>query len=645
MRLGLAQRLGFMRRLGFIQKLVLIIALTSGFVWLVFGGAFYRVAKNSLEDQIAEYQVAKVRDLMDTIDRTLFSAYQGIQVVAHDHPLIGFLSGVSDSEEADLMRISEDLESISLITGPWRILSVLDTEGNALVANMPESTGRSIQDHPEYGAAFQAGMNGRIYTSDLRLVGAQAEPSLIFAAPIRRGGLEESRVIGVVLGKYAWPAVMQLLDSIGQEVEAQLLRADGTVIATSAGYSHRIGSKAVEWATLEEAGFSSGSIVLDNYNESEERPSMMVAVRQRGYLGYAGEDWVLVLETPFESMLAPVYRLTSQLALIALAGVLALSAVLFFGVHYLTRPLATMSRKVSAFAQGDLSARVDVDSRTNDEISRLGQTFNTMAEDIGFYIEQVKENSEEVRAFAYIVSHDLRGPLVNLKGFSTELGYSLDELNELLAPALESQPREVQDQAAVILQEDIPEALQFIGSSVERMDGQIQAVLKLSRLGRKELVWERIDCATVVDEVLASLQHQLETKQISVEIGWLPVVTADAFALEQIFGNLLDNAVKYTTQTPSSINVWSVEHKHHWMFHVRDNGPGIDPVNISKAFELFRRVGSTDTPGEGMGLAYVKTLVRRHGGRIWCESTLGQGSTFSFTLAKDPASLAVRNVI
>lgn len=634
-------KLGFLRGLGFTHKLLIIIALTSGVVWLVFGSAFFHVAKKSLEEQIAAFQAAKARDLMETIDRTLFSAYQGIQVVAHEQQLIEFLSGSTNVQVADLEEIAEELENVSLLTGPWRILSIVDTEGNVLVANMPETMGLSIRDHPEYETAFEAAMNGRIYTSDLRMVGTPPTPSLIVAAPIRRGGLEESTVIGVALGKYAWPAVMQLLESMGREVETQLMRADGTIIATPADDSHRIGTQAVEWSTLQEAGFGSGSIVLDNQDEPEERPSMMVAVRQKGYLGYTGKDWILVLETPFESMLGPVYRLTSQLALIGVAGIVVLCLVLFIGVHYLTRPLAAMSRKVNAFAQGDLSARVRVNSITNDEITHLGNTFNAMAEDIGFYIEQVKENSEEVRAFAYIVSHDLRAPLVNLKGFSTELDYSLEELKELLAPALESLPLKTQEQAAVILQEDIPEALQFIGSSVERMEGQIQAVLKLSRLGRKELLWEKIDCTKVLDQVLASLQHQLETKEILVEIAKLPVVTADAFALEQIFGNLLDNAVKYMNQLPGKIQLWSEAEDHYWTFHIRDNGPGIDPANVSKAFELFRRVGFSDTPGEGMGLAYVRTLVRRHGGRIWCVSAPGEGSTFSFTLSKNPDTLTV----
>lgn len=631
-------------KLGFTHKLILITVLVSGLVWLVFGGVSYQVAEQSLKDQLAKYQVTKARDLMDEIDRNLFSARQGIQVVAYEHSMIRYVSAHAAGETPDFGGVSDVLETISLLTGPWRIVSILDNKGDLLVSNMPEINGRFIKDHPEHDAAFQAAKEGRIYSSDLRFVGEQSLPSLIFTAPVHRGGLEESEIIGVALGKYAWPAVVQLLDNVARGVEAQLLRSDGVVIATSSQYKDRIGSKAEEWETLQNAGFESGSIVLDNIDRPEEVSKMMVAVRQTGRLGYQGQDWVLVLEVPFESVLAPVYKLSYQLALLALAGVAVLCLVMYFGVTYLMRPLVKMSHKVNAFAQGDFSARLKLDSRPDDEITRVGRTFNTMAEDISFYIEQVQENSEEVRAFAYIVSHDLRAPLVNLKGFASELGYSVDELKTLLEPVLESMPKEAQDQAAEILDEDIPEALQFMHSSVGRMDSQIQAILALSRLGRRELVWESLNSSELVSEVVGALKHQLETKEIEVEIGDLPTVNADAFALEQIFSNLLDNAVKYMDKAPGRIVVWGEEGTDYWTFHVSDNGPGIDPSNVTKVFELFRRVGNMEVAGDGMGLAYVKTLVRRHGGRIWCHSIVGEGSTFSFTLAKNASDRAARNL-
>lgn len=627
------------KRLKFTQKLVLITALASTLVWLLFGGMFFYVTKDSLEEQLTQYQITKARSLMEAVDRSLFSAWQGIQVLAQDGRLIDFLAGdplATGSQQRE--QVSDHLESLSLLTGPWRLVSLLDTQGNVLVSNMPEGKGRFIEDHPEHEAAFQAALNNRVYSSDLRLVGDHNTTSLIFAAPIRRHGLEEAEVIGVIMGKYAWPVITQLLDEIGSEVDVKLLRSDGTIIATSPNYEGEVGSMSAQWQALEAADFDSRDLVLDTRGEPDELPSLVAATRQIGHLGYDGKDWLLVLKTPFEILLAPVYKLTWQLSGIAVIGVLVLCVVLYIASSYLTRPIKAMNRTVRAFSSGDMSARAVVDPKARDEISDLGRVFNAMAEDIGFYIEQVRENSREVQAFAYIVSHDLRAPLVNLKGFSAELGYSLADLKTLLAPSIESLTEEEQAQAAEILDQDIPEALQFIGSSVERMDRQILAVLQLSRLGRRELSWAAVDSAAVVEQVLATLRHQLDEKQVTVVTGTLPVVEADAFALEQIFGNLLDNAVKYMTKTPGKIEIWSETGEGVVRFYIRDNGPGIDAANIDKVFELFRRVGRTETPGEGMGLAYVKTLVRRHGGRIDCHSTLGKGSTFRFSLLRKPSA-------
>jgi signal transduction histidine kinase len=121
----------------------------------------------------------------------------------------------------------------------------------------------------------------------------------------------------------------------------------------------------------------------------------------------------------------------------------------------------------------------------------------------------------------------------------------------------------------------------------------------------------------------------------------LPDLVADRTSMEQIFGNLLDNAVKYLEPgRPGSIAVSAERGDGEIVFHIRDNGRGIAKEDISKAFEIFRRVGRQDVPGEGMGLSYVKTLIRNLGGRIWCESEPGKGTTFSFTIpAGDEAVL------
>ncbi|TBW57592.1 sensor histidine kinase [Marinobacter halodurans] len=622
-----------MNRLPFGQKLVLITALASVTAWLLFGGALFYVSQQSIEEQVAEFDTSLAKDLMSKIDRSLFTAYQGIQVLSQDAKLKQLLLQPDGqrSEQSDY-ELSDHLEYLSLLTGPWRTVTVFDRRGRVVTSNMPLQAQQQLLSHPELEEALRVARGGAIYSSNLRLVGPDNAPSLIFAAPIKSQAVEGAEVLGVIVGQYAWTVINQILDRVNPKLSVQVIRDDGTVIATRSQSSQRIGNQAPAWARA--TALDNGVTALETSQHSD---GLQIVARQNGYLSYEGKQWLLALQVPRSVTMAPVQALLGKLSLVALGGIVALCAVLYLASAYLTRPIKALSRAVESFSGGDISSRAPITS--NDELADLGRTFNHMAEDIGFYIEELRENNREVRAFAYMVSHDLRSPLVNLQGFSSEIAYSLEELQPLLEPALTQLPDNDRREADEIVKRDIPEALQFIRSSVTRMDSQIQAVLTLSRMGRREMNWEEVDTQALVSNVLESLQHQLEAKDTEVTVDRLPVVEADAMALEQIFGNLVDNAVKYLDASPGHIEIWCTQERDKVTFHIRDNGPGIDPANVPKVFELFRRVGNTEVAGEGMGLAYVKTLVRRHGGRIQCKSQLGEGTHFSFSLARRPSAL------
>jgi PAS domain S-box-containing protein len=250
------------------------------------------------------------------------------------------------------------------------------------------------------------------------------------------------------------------------------------------------------------------------------------------------------------------------------------------------------------------------------------------------YAAELERNNEELKAFAYTVSHDLRAPLVNLKGFAAELRAALAVIGSAVITALPTLDEEQRLAVTTALQEDLPEALGFIDSSVTRMDHFINALLELSRLGRCKLKFEPVDMGGLVQVALQTLDHQIEERQVSVTVGPLSEVVADRASMEQILGNLLGNAVKYLDPgRPGEIEVTAERGRDETTFRVRDNGRGIAEEDMDKVFAPFRRIGRQDVPGEGMGLPYVQTLVRRHGGRIWCESEPGVGTTFIFTLS------------
>jgi hypothetical protein len=257
--------------------------------------------------------------------------------------------------------------------------------------------------------------------------------------------------------------------------------------------------------------------------------------------------------------------------------------------------------------------------------------------------------NEEIQRFAYIVSHDLRSPLVNIMGFTSEL----EELKKTLLERLGSEQAPhsrngngAERQAAAAISdnhaaggefgEEFDEAIAFIKASITKMDRLINAVLKISREGSRTLEPERIDLGNLLDIVTKAVAHQTQNAGADIEIGELPTIISDRLALEQIFSNLLDNALKYLRHdVRGHIRVTGALVDSKVTIAVSDNGRGISERDRARIFEMFRRAaGSQDQQGEGMGLAHVRALVRRIGGMIGVESVLGEGSTFTVTLPR-----------
>jgi len=285
----------------------------------------------------------------------------------------------------------------------------------------------------------------------------------------------------------------------------------------------------------------------------------------------------------------------------------------------------------------DITAEKEVERLTSEYQDRLERTVEQRTAELTSANEQLKrqaevlrQRNEELKNFAYIVSHDLRAPLVNIKGFAAELR---ELLYEVAAVALsDTNTPEERKKRLENLQQEVLEALSFIEKSATRMDTLLTAILNLSRLGRRELHMERLPLEEVVQEVLDTLRHQLSQRDIPVHVETLPEVYGDRNALRQVFQNLLENAIKYSHPARrNEIHIWAQQEGEHAVIHVDDKGRGISEADCERVFEIFRRVGPTDVPGEGMGLAYVQTIVRRHGGEVWCRP-LDEGTRFSVRL-------------
>ena len=241
---------------------------------------------------------------------------------------------------------------------------------------------------------------------------------------------------------------------------------------------------------------------------------------------------------------------------------------------------------------------------------------------------ELLESNLEIQRFAHIVSHDLRAPLVNIMGFTAELQGLRDEV---LHP-----PRSLDDARKAEIGTEFDEAFGFIQSSIDKMDRLIKAILTLSRQGQRVLRPEPLDMDALMRSVADGVAHRVGEVGATVAIGPMPAITADRIAVEQVFANLVDNAVKYLRDDVAGvIAITATAGTTTATFTVTDNGRGIRPDDRERVFDLFRRAGKQDRPGEGIGLANVRSLIRRLQGTIVLDSAPGSGCVFTVTLPRD----------
>jgi signal transduction histidine kinase len=232
---------------------------------------------------------------------------------------------------------------------------------------------------------------------------------------------------------------------------------------------------------------------------------------------------------------------------------------------------------------------------------------------------ELEAANQELEAFSSSVSHDLRGPLHSIEGYSTLL----------------------EDSHGPVLNPDGKKYLQRIHQGVQEMAGIIESLLNLSRLGRQELKMQPTSLDEVVTLVLADLKAEILDRRIDWKVGTLPLVECDQNLIKQVLINLIGNSIKYTRQRDAAvIEIGQTTVDGEQVIFVRDNGAGFDMKYANKLFVAFQRLHrQEDFEGTGVGLATVRRIIQRHGGRIWAEAEVDKGATFYFTLGLGKVSL------
>ena len=351
------------------------------------------------------------------------------------------------------------------------------------------------------------------------------------------------------------------------------------------------------------------------YERGETKRAIAMAV--------PGTPWMVATEVPGRLIVAPAQAYLLNMAPLAALIIILGTLAAWWGSRRLTAPLVGVTKAAEAMATGDLTQRVP--AGRDDELGKLANSFNTMAEQVSrshHHLEaQVAQRTKalegtnaELESFSYSVSHDLRAPLRAIHGFSRIL---LEDHNAKLDP-------EAQRLLAVIDQ------------NTRRMGQLIDDLLAFSRLGRTDLSTGPVDMKELTQLVADEVQRGEAGRDGSLEIRIdpLPPARGDRGLLRQVISNLLLNAAKFTRGRPSAtIEVGSQADGGQTVYYVKDNGAGFDARYADKLFGVFQRLHSTEQfDGTGVGLAIVKRIVQRHGGRVWAEGAVNQGATFYFTL-------------
>jgi signal transduction histidine kinase len=327
--------------------------------------------------------------------------------------------------------------------------------------------------------------------------------------------------------------------------------------------------------------------------------------------------------------------LIQNLVFLLMVGLAALAAAWFGSDWFVLRKVQLLLNTTRRLTGGDLKARTGIHS-TAGELNQLGLAFDEMAtsleqrvmerekaqKDLSILNEQLEKrvglrtadlerSNRDLEQFAYVVSHDLQEPLRSVTSF-------LQILQNRAGNQLEGENREF---------------LQYALDGGKRMQQLIADLLSFARVAHVAQSTERVDGEDLLVHVLRNLDAAVQDSGGRVEHDPMPTLRGDPVQLSQLFQNVIGNALKFKSARPLLVEIRATRQGTDWQFAVKDNGIGMEPKDFDRIFIIFQRLHTpNEYPGTGIGLSICKRIVEAHGGKIWVESKLGEGTTFLFTL-------------
>ena len=551
--------------------------------------------------------------------------------VRNAHQLLATLTGFPALVLGTNKQFSEiHLQNLLKLTPDYINFGLIENDGSLFVSAVPPPRrGLNLADRAYFKRTIGT---GRFAIGDFQVGRISEKPSLNFAYPVFDEAEKLQRVLFASLNLQIVSGAISNID-VPEGATVTILDRQGSVVARVPDGERWMG-KYVGEVDLIRRALAAKTGVIDGIGLDNVRRLYSIAQvsdgREAALLVLVGVPTDLLFQASNEA-------LTQSLLLLSLLTLTVLAGARVLAERSILQPVRTLAESANRLAGSDLSARVKLGSGAA-ELHELEHAFNAMAEnlqkreadlkqataDIQRMNQELEEKVQErtsqltsavheLESFSYSVSHDLRAPLRHMDGFA-----------QLLE---KSQADRLDDKGK--------RHLAIISQAAKKMGHLIDDLLLFSRMGRQEMMKSECDLNTLVKEIIADLQPELENRNIEWQIADLPRVHADAAMIKQALVNLLSNAVKYTRpRNPARIEFgWKQESPSRALFHVKDNGVGFDMRFAKKLFGVFQRLHlESEFEGTGVGLANVRRIITRHGGEVWAESEPNVGSTFYFTL-------------
>lgn len=591
------QRLGVRGRIG------LAFWLLAGLLFGLIGWLSADMARRHAETDAAEALQALAERLALQLDADMAARWQQIGQVASMAAVFAPLN-----EPAAWRHLFEDLQAAT----PYSWIGLATPSGEVLAATGGLLQGRSVAQRPWFMLGTHGPMVGDVHEAVLLasllppLDSGEPQRFVDVAAPLRAPDGSLQGVIGAHLS-WQWAEArrreaLALVPAGRQAVEIVLVDRSGKVLLgpaqPQAADLARVDARVLRWTDG-----------VDYFTAAS--PS-------RAHEDYPGMGWTVVVRQPRAVALAEAGALQARLGLLGLLGATLFGLGGWWLAGRLTEPLRQLARQTQA-AGGGPAAVDEVEqlaASLGSLLSRLRTANETLESRVADRTASLQRANEDLREFTRNVSHDLRGPLASIAMVMRQL--------------LEHHPT---------LDPSTRRTLDVVAAEADRLRHLSEELLTLAMVEQRELATEPVAHDTLVRDVL----RELPVAGTQVTVHPLPVVPGDPLMLRQVWANLLSNALKFTAREPRpTVEVGAEPGVDEIIFSVRDNGAGFDPAQSGRLFGVFQRLHpSSQFPGSGVGLSIVRRVVHRHGGRVWAQSTPGQGATFYFALPQAGPEAAV----